>query len=175
MRSTEAIINNSEEYKVLSIFLIISLRLALDGMMEPKMGSAHTTLHSFPVFSVLILNQSLKFPRLLARDRRLASGQSPAAFSSLPSLQGVLDTHLVISLPSFLLGFTTVSPNLHGRLRLLGLQFTLRNIGHAVWMGHKQGIKHHGWDFPNDPVVKNQPANAEDTGSIPGPGRSHMP
>ena len=31
------------------------------------------------------------------------------------------------------------------------------------------------WDFPGGAVVKNQPANAEDTGSIPGLGRSHMP
>ena len=30
-------------------------------------------------------------------------------------------------------------------------------------------------DFPGGAVVKNLPANAEDTGSIPGPGRSHMP
>ena len=30
-------------------------------------------------------------------------------------------------------------------------------------------------DFPGGAVVKNQPANAGDTGSIPGPGRSHMP
>ena len=28
--------------------------------------------------------------------------------------------------------------------------------------------------FPFDAVVKNLPANAEDTGSGPGPGRSHM-
>ena len=28
--------------------------------------------------------------------------------------------------------------------------------------------------FPGGAVVKNQPANAGDTGSIPGPGRSHM-
>ena len=27
---------------------------------------------------------------------------------------------------------------------------------------------------PGGPVVKNPPANAGDTGSIPGPGRSHM-
>ena len=31
------------------------------------------------------------------------------------------------------------------------------------------------WDFPGDAVVKNPPANAGDTGSSPGPGRSHMP
>ena len=31
------------------------------------------------------------------------------------------------------------------------------------------------WDFPGGAVVKNPPANAGDTGSIPGPGRSHMP
>ena len=34
--------------------------------------------------------------------------------------------------------------------------------------------KKHG-DFPGCPMVKNQPAGAGDTGSIPGPGRSHMP
>ena len=28
-------------------------------------------------------------------------------------------------------------------------------------------------DFPGGAVVKNPPANAVDTGSIPGPGRSH--
>ena len=30
-------------------------------------------------------------------------------------------------------------------------------------------------DFPGGPVVKNPPANAGHTGSIPGPGRSHIP
>ena len=29
-------------------------------------------------------------------------------------------------------------------------------------------------DFPSDPVVKNMPCNAGDTGSVPGLGRSHM-
>ena len=29
--------------------------------------------------------------------------------------------------------------------------------------------------FPDGAVVKNPPANAEDIGPIPGPGRSHMP
>ena len=32
----------------------------------------------------------------------------------------------------------------------------------------------HG-DFPGGTVVKNLPASVGDTGSIPGPGRSHMP
>ena len=31
------------------------------------------------------------------------------------------------------------------------------------------------WDFPGGAEVKNLPANAGDTGSSPGPGRSHMP
>ena len=35
--------------------------------------------------------------------------------------------------------------------------------------------KNIGRDFPVGAVVKNPPANAGDTGSIPGPGRSHMP
>ena len=30
-------------------------------------------------------------------------------------------------------------------------------------------------DFPGGAVLKNPPANAGDTGSSPGPGRSHMP
>ena len=30
-------------------------------------------------------------------------------------------------------------------------------------------------DFPGGAAVKNPPANAGDTGSIAGPGRSHMP
>ena len=30
-------------------------------------------------------------------------------------------------------------------------------------------------DFPGGAAVKNPPANAGDTGSSPGPGRSHMP
>ena len=36
-------------------------------------------------------------------------------------------------------------------------------------------IKKKWWDFPGGAVVKNPPANAGDTGSSPGPGRSHMP
>ena len=39
----------------------------------------------------------------------------------------------------------------------------------------KEGIKDDYWDFPGDTVVKNLPANAGDTGSSPGQGRSHMP
>ena len=30
-------------------------------------------------------------------------------------------------------------------------------------------------DYPSGAVVKNPPTNAGDTGSIPGPGRYHMP
>ena len=37
------------------------------------------------------------------------------------------------------------------------------------------GYQHFVWDFPGGTVVKNLPANAGDTGSNPGPGRSHMP
>ena len=35
--------------------------------------------------------------------------------------------------------------------------------------------KNYFGDFPGGTVVKNPLANAGDTGSIPGPGRSHMP
>lgn len=30
-------------------------------------------------------------------------------------------------------------------------------------------------DFPGDPVVRSPPANAEYTGSLPGPGKFYMP
>ena len=36
-------------------------------------------------------------------------------------------------------------------------------------------LKHLFQGFPDGSVVKNPPANARDTGSIPSPGRSHMP
>ena len=36
-------------------------------------------------------------------------------------------------------------------------------------------IKNKHMDFLGDTVDKNLPANAEDMGSIPSPGRSHMP
>ena len=38
-----------------------------------------------------------------------------------------------------------------------------------------QGIKQKCWGFPGGAVVENLPANAGDTGSRPGLGRSHMP
>ena len=39
----------------------------------------------------------------------------------------------------------------------------------------KGEIKTKWRDFPGGTVAKNPPANAGDTGLIPGPGRSHMP
>ena len=36
-------------------------------------------------------------------------------------------------------------------------------------------LKNQERDFPGGAMVKNPPANAGDTGSIPGLGRSHMP
>ena len=36
-------------------------------------------------------------------------------------------------------------------------------------------IRRYKRDFPGGSVVKNLPAKAGDTGSCPGPGRSHMP
>ena len=39
---------------------------------------------------------------------------------------------------------------------------------------NKYLLKDKFWDFSSGAVVKNLPANAGDTGSSPGPGRSHM-
>ena len=36
-------------------------------------------------------------------------------------------------------------------------------------------LKYTWWGFPGGSVIKSPPSNAGDTGSIPGPGRSHMP
>ena len=41
--------------------------------------------------------------------------------------------------------------------------------------GGKTMLKDLMTDFPGGAVVKNPPANAGDTGSSPGPRRSHMP
>ena len=43
-------------------------------------------------------------------------------------------------------------------------------------MGKVSDLKWLGvWDFPGGAMVKNPPANGSDTGSSPGPERSHMP
>ena len=45
---------------------------------------------------------------------------------------------------------------------------TVLRILHTQYILTREG-------FPGGAVVKNPPANAGDTGSSPGPGRSHMP
>ena len=47
----------------------------------------------------------------------------------------------------------------------------------STWFCHEPKLlfKIKSRDFPGGAVFKNPPANAGDTGSIPGPGRSHMP
>ena len=52
---------------------------------------------------------------------------------------------------------------------------------YKIWTDQSQALKLKLWlkifqqDFPGGTVVKNPPANAGDTGSSPGPGRSHVP
>ena len=70
-------------------------------------------------------------------------------------------------------------------IREYGMSFALRNKGNTntiQWLEelglynfllHK--LKERVLDFPGGPVDRNLPANARDTGSIPGPGRSHTP
>ena len=45
----------------------------------------------------------------------------------------------------------------------------------VVWHGQKEKNTNISQGFPGSAVVKDPPANAGDTGSSPGPGRSHMP
>ena len=50
-------------------------------------------------------------------------------------------------------------------------------LGHSVHLLCNTDTQEmlHFWDFPGGAVVKNLTANAGDTGSSPGLGRSHMP
>ena len=57
----------------------------------------------------------------------------------------------------------------------LGIHMQKNKIGPLPHTIHKNKLKADHRDFPGGIVVKNPPANAGDTGSIPGPGRSHMP
>ena len=45
----------------------------------------------------------------------------------------------------------------------------------SILKGRTNSVNRKLRDFPGGTVVKSPPANAGDTGSIPGPGRSHMP
>ena len=51
------------------------------------------------------------------------------------------------------------------------IQSLLINIGIVITLIMKTDLR----DFPGGAVVENLPANAGDTGSSPGLGRSHMP
>ena len=54
---------------------------------------------------------------------------------------------------------------------------TIQQFYSWVFTGRKQKhwFKKIDINFPGGPVVKNSPANAADMGSIPGPGKFHMP
>ena len=60
-----------------------------------------------------------------------------------------------------------------------GAKFKIRGMVYMTLRIHSGPkvllVKSYLLDFPGGTVVKNPPANAGDTGSIPGPGRSHMP
>ena len=46
---------------------------------------------------------------------------------------------------------------------------------HNITNYYRNTNQNYNEDFPGGTVVRNPPANAGDTGSSPGPGRSHMP
>ena len=48
-------------------------------------------------------------------------------------------------------------------------------IGEKSFLVQNQSVKNGRGGFPGGAVVENLPANAGDTGSSPGLGRSHMP
>ena len=59
------------------------------------------------------------------------------------------------------------------RLFKLSVRLLINNRLLVVNLGGSQRLRVEG--FPGGSVVNNPPASAGDTGSIPGPGRSHMP
>ena len=63
-----------------------------------------------------------------------------------------------------------IHPNTLTLSSLLGV--TDSGLGRP-WPGSRLRVKEEG--FPGGAGVKNLPANVGDTGSSPGPGRSHMP
>ena len=54
------------------------------------------------------------------------------------------------------------------------IQSAERNWQPRIVNAAKISFKNEGEDFPGGAAVENLPANAGDTGSIPGPGRSHI-
>ena len=53
----------------------------------------------------------------------------------------------------------------------MGMRLTINGHERTSRKCYKTGL----WGFPGGAVVENLPANAGDTGSSPGLGRSHMP
>ena len=67
-----------------------------------------------------------------------------------------------------------LTDNLLHRLVSTSLKKRWGRVGKKAGIQVLPTLKTQGLDFPEGPVVKYPPANAEDTGSIPGLGRSHM-
>ena len=68
--------------------------------------------------------------------------------------------------------------NLIGKKILLSFGLIFLRLGHRKLeeeINQHKNLKLKKWGFPGGAVVENLPANAGDTGSSPGLGRSHMP
>ena len=61
------------------------------------------------------------------------------------------------------------------RNKILQYATTGKNLVDIIPNETSQSKKYKYWGFPGGAVVENLPANAGDTGSSPGLGRSHMP
>ena len=110
----------------------------------------------------------------------------PLFFSSFFSFYGIYKRRWMLAEPTVVIisQYTYVNEtivlyalNLYRVIGHLYLNNFLLLIKYKLWK-----VKHcfhlrifWSWDFPGGAVVKNAPANAGDTGSSPGPGRSHMP
>ena len=66
-------------------------------------------------------------------------------------------------------------PVINSTWSITSLQMKTKKVHKCQKQSHLFKTKYYLGDFLGGPVIKNLTANAEDTGSIPGPGSSHMP
>ena len=91
------------------------------------------------------------------------------------NLQKILQVESIINIwkcKGPIIDKTSLKKNKVGGITLLDFKFYFKAI---YWNLIKEGFCFFFLDFPGSAVVKNLPAKAGDTGSVPGPRRSYMP
>ena len=129
-----------------------------------------------------LLHETLRFTSLLSHFMGQSKSRSQPRFKRRENRHYVLRREVAESHCEKLVGWGILMPSFWGTIYYTSppnsshsshMQNTLvATFLHGLFLSHK---KEWNRDFPGGAVVKNPPANAGDTGSSPGPGRSHMP